>query len=200
MKSIQAASQIEFEEATSYRRLAARVIDLGIAWFVLLILSGLLSGLILTIIGVKSFDDQGWSFAATFLLLLVAYDTIMHKLWGKTVGKFLLGLRVVDANGELLDWKMSLVRAVLLYLSGIAIGFLTAITASIFGWIFISGLSRYKRFFHDTASKAYVVRESKGQLVKAEAHPPTPLDDLERLKSQGIITAEEYERKRKETK
>jgi hypothetical protein len=99
---------------------------------------------------------------------------------------------------------MCILRAVLVYLFAIGIVFLTAVTASIFGWIFIGSLGRYRRFPHDSATRSFVVREIKGQLVKATASAsvspgkPTPLADLERLYEQGIITKEELERKKKE--
>ncbi len=61
----------------------------------------------------------------------------------------------------------------------------------------------YERFPHDRASKSFVVRLYKGQPWPHEADAPsgalaTPLADLERLRAQGMISQEEYERKRKE--
>jgi len=138
-------------------------------------------------------------------VLIVAYDTVLHRLFGKTVGKMLLGMRVVDANGEKLSWGRCITRAIVLYVSGFCIAALTVMTMSVFGWIFIGGLKRYRRFPQDSLSKSFVVLESKGQLKKAEtvAGAPGialvgPAADLERLRSQGLISEDEYERKRKE--
>ena len=207
MRASKYAPAIEFEQATSYRRLGARVIDLVIAWFVLLIPSALISVAIDTLIGGDNGlapDVGGLLFLALFVVLAITYDTVLHRLFGKTVGKMLLGIRVVDANGEKLSWGRCITRAIVLYVSGFCIAALTAMTMSIFGWIFIGGLKRYRRFPQDSVSKSFVVLESKGQLKKAEvAGAPGialvgPAADLERLRSQGLISEDEYQRKREE--
>jgi uncharacterized RDD family membrane protein YckC len=187
----------------SYRRVVARLIDLGVGFFVLLMISGMIAELIRMLFKLDQ-DTFTTLFMVIWFLLLVVYDIVMHRLLGKTLGKMLLGLRVVDVKGDKLSWGMCILRAVLVYLFAIGIVFLTAVTASIFGWIFIGSLGRYRRFPHDSATRSFVVREIKGQLVKATASAsvspgkPTPLADLERLYEQGIITKEELERKKKE--
>lgn len=52
----------------------------------------------------------------------------------------------------------------------------------------------------ETASRSYVIRISKGQLVHSteETVKPNPLSDLDRLRLQGIISEEEYQRKKME--
>jgi len=203
MNTQSAKQVIDFEIATSYRRVVARLIDLGVGFFVLMMVSFMISALIQTLFGLT--EDAFTTIAMIlWLILLIVYDVLMHRLLGKTLGKIFLGLRVVDAYGEKLSWAMCMLRAVLTYALAIGIIFLTAITASLFGWIFIGSLGRYKRFPNDSASRSFVVREVKGQLVRA-AEPvetkngkPTPLGDLERLYQQGIITKDELERKKKE--
>lgn len=208
MKMSKNAQVIEFEQATSYRRLVARIIDLVLAMFVLLIPSAGISVAIDILIG----GDNGlvpgvgeYLFYPLFVVSVIAYDTVLHRLFGKTVGKKLLGMRVVDANGEKLSWGRCITRTIVLYVSGLCIAALTAMTASIFGWIFMRGLKEYQRFPQDSVSKSFVVRESKGQLKKAEtvAGAPGialvgPAADLERLHAQGLISEDEYQRKRRE--
>ena len=200
MTTPSATQVMDFEQATSYRRLIARLIDLGVGFFFILMLSLMIAELIRMIFQLDQNTFTTMSMVIWFLLL-VLYDILMHRLLGRTLGKMLLGLRVVDINGNKLGWDMCILRAVLTYLFAVVIVFLTAVTASLFGWIFIGSLGRYRRFPHDTASRSFVVREVKGQLVKASAttpDKPTPLADLERLYEQGIITKEELERKKKE--
>lgn len=200
MTTPSATQVMDFEQATSYRRLIARLIDLGVGFFFILMLSLMIAELIRMIFQLDQNTFTTISMVIWFLLL-VLYDILMHRLLGRTLGKMLLGLRVVDINGNKLGWDMCILRAVLTYLFAVVIVFLTAVTASLFGWIFIGSLGRYRRFPHDTASRSFVVREVKGQLVKASAttpDKPTPLADLERLYEQGIITKEELERKKKE--
>jgi uncharacterized RDD family membrane protein YckC len=208
MKASRDAPQIDFEQATSYRRLVARVIDLVVAAFVLLLLSGALAmGLAILVTGEPTGGAafQSW-FGWTFVILLLAYEVLLPRLTGKTLGKMLLGLRVVDARGEKLSLGRCLLRALALYVSGLVIAFLVAITASLFGWIFMRGLGKYVRFPHDAASGSYVVREIKGQLKRAEASvlptemAGTPFAELDRLRRQGLISEQEYQRKRNELK
>jgi uncharacterized RDD family membrane protein YckC len=198
------AKQItDYELATSYRRVVARLIDLGVGFFVLLMISGMIAELIRMLFKLDQ-DAFTTLFMVVWFLLLIVYDIVMHRLLGKTLGKMLLGLRVVDVKGDKLSWGMCILRVVLVYILAIGIVFLTAVTASIFGWIFIGSLGRYRRFPHDSATRSFVVREIKGQLVKSTASAsvspgkPTPLADLERLYEQGIISKEELERKKKE--
>jgi len=193
----------DYELATSYRRVIARLIDLGVGFFILLMISLMIAELIRTLFKLDQ-DTFTTMFMVIWPVLLVIYDTLMHRLLGKTLGKMVLGLRVVDLKGDKLSWGMCILRAFLTYLLAIGIVFLTSVTASLFGWIFIGSLGRFKRFPHDSATRSFVVREIKGQLVKAtgsaeaQAVKPTPLADLDRLFEQGIITKEELERKKKE--
>lgn len=199
LKSFASTQVIEYEQATSYRRIAARFIDMIIAVFFLLPLSGMWVALLREISNIV--------FPVSFFLMLIIYDTLMTQLFGKTLGKMIVGIRVVDGNGEKIDWIKSLFRAVMLYITILAIAFLFFVTASIFGWIFIQTLPKYVSFPHDKVAHDFVVREVKGELKKISGESP-PLEiipekpritDLERLREQGIISEEEYLRKKKET-
>lgn len=209
MKASKNAQVIEFEQATSHRRLGARIIDLVLAGFVLPIPSALLAGGIGALVAwgdkEQASSISGSLFLAFFVVSVIAYDTVLHRIFGKTAGKWLLGMRVVDAKGEKLGWSMCIARAIALYISGVVVAAAIAITASLLGWVFLGALGKYRTFPHDALSKSFVVLESKGQLKKAEtvAGAPGialvgPAADLERLHSQGLISEDEYQRKRKE--
>jgi uncharacterized RDD family membrane protein YckC len=200
-------STVDYEQATSYRRLAARGIDLAVAFFVLLPLSMGVVVLVSRLTGsAMAVEVSGYVGGACLFIAPVAYDTIMTHLLGKTLGKMALGLRVVDGQGATLGWGRSLLRATVAYVSGVTAVFLVLATAFILGWVFLRGLSTYARFPHDRVSKSFVVREVKGEPKKApkgaaatnSAGGRSPIADLERLREQGIISEEEYERKRKE--
>jgi len=194
---------LDFELATSYRRVVARLIDLGVGMFTLLMVGLMVAMLIDSMFDISD-DVFGFLLIILFILLLIGYDILMHHLFGKTLGKILLGLRVVDGNGDKLSWGMCILRAILTYLMAIGIIFLTAVTASLFGWIVIGSLGRYRRFPNDTATHSFVVREIKGQLVTAKSSgqvqpgKPNPLADLDRLFEQGMISKEELDRKKRE--
>ena len=208
MNALASTQAIEYEQATSNRRLAARFIDLVLAWFTLLPFSGGVLGVAAAAFPGTHISDKaaGWLLLASWIVLVIAYDTLMHRLFGKTVGKILLHTRVVDVEGNRLGWGRCLLRAVALLVTVAVIAFGIVITASILGWIILKTLPKHARFPHDKAAKSFVVREIKGQLKRATdgspslgaTQKPTPLADLERLREQGIISVEEYERKKKE--
>ncbi len=205
MKAPASAQTIEYEQATSYRRLAARFIDLIFAWLVLFTLA-MVPLSIATAESSISDEAFGGLTVASWAVAVIAYDTLMHRLFGRTIGKALLGMRVVDVRGNKLGWGRCLLRAVVLYVTVIAVAFGIAITASILGWIILRALPQYARFPHDQAARSFVVRAVKGKLKRVAEAPvapgvqqkPTPLADLEKLRAQGIISAGEYERKKRE--
>lgn len=174
MKASREAVSFEYEMATSYRRLVARLIDGVLGAFVLLLLSAALAmGVAILVTG----DPEGGAafqtwFLVAFVVVLVAYDALLHWLAGRTVGTMLLGLKVVDVHGGRLGLGKCLLRALAFYLSAVVVIFMIAITASIFGWIFVRGLGQYERFPHDALCGSYVVRLIKGQLKPAEAAAP----------------------------
>lgn len=205
MTPSETAPTIEYEQATAYRRLFARLIDLFLIVPLLFIVSMMVA--LAFARGLPSQQEASSLMALVsevlFGVLLLAYEVLMHRLAGGTVGKLLLSLRVVDIEGHRLSWGRAIVRAIVLYACGIGLAFLIAITLSLLGWIFVRGLGRYERFPQDRAAKGFVVRLYKGEPRRLEAGAPspvlaTPLADLERLRAQGMISQEEYERKRKE--
>jgi len=210
MKTTGSVQVIDYEQATSNRRLVARIVDLLVVWFVLLPLGMALAYLVQVMAGainIKISNDVfGVMGVVAWVVIILLYDTGLHRLFGKTLGKKLLGIRVVDVQGEKLGWGKNLLRAVVLYISILVVAAGAAITASIIGWVVLRTLPRYGRFPHDKVVKGFVVREVKGVLVPAGEQPaaagsaarPSPLSDLERMRAQGMISQEEYERKKRE--
>jgi uncharacterized RDD family membrane protein YckC len=192
LKSFAADQVTPFEQATSVRRLGARAIDLAFAFVILLPLSG-----ISAVFGQKA---SMVLFYLTFLVLLLAYETLMTFFFGKTLGKIALGLRVVDTHGDKLTLLACLARAALLYLTIFVAAFLFFATATLLGWIFIRALPQYVRFPHEKATGNFVAREAKGRLMPSREvdAPSAKPDELERLRAQGLISAEEYARKKAE--
>jgi uncharacterized RDD family membrane protein YckC len=194
---------IDYEQATFYRRLAARVIDVVVVVLALLPLSLLI---MYPFYSGATAEVGTWVSFALWIVLVIAYDTVMLRLLGKTLGKMALGIEVVDVRGERLGWGPCLLRTTMLYLSLIVVVFGVFVTASILGWVILRALPERPRLPHDKAVKCLVVRRAKGRQVAAApgvvypgpAKQPTMFPDLERLRDQGIISEDEYQRKRRE--
>ena len=204
MAIAQATHVIDYELATSSRRIAGRLVDI-LAVFILLFLTGLLLGLIDWALGQAGVDRRaagnilGVAFLLGLSLIQIGYDAIAIRRFGKTVGMKITGLCVVDSRGARLGWGWSIARAFLLYVSLIVAWLLFFFSATILGWIYIQKMNDFARYPHDRLSKSFVVREVHGQLKPAAAKP-SPFAELERLRSDGIISQEEYERKRQQLK
>lgn len=94
-----------------WTRFWAFTIDL----LVLYAISGILIKPIFRVVGIDITDPPFLFFSAyktTALLLLFLYFTLMTKLMGQTVGKMIMGIRVVAKNGEPLTWGAILFREV----------------------------------------------------------------------------------------
>ena len=87
-----------------------------------------------------------WVFG--FVVLGIAYETILVSQWdGYTIGKKIMGIRVVSASGHSVGWMQALIRAVSKILSALAlfIGFLSAL------W------DKNSQTWHDKLAETYVV-------------------------------------------
>lgn len=190
-----------YEESTSGIRLVARIIDSILAWLIFLPLGFLFTALIQWLVPgmFKDSSTTGMVGFASFALLLVLYDTIMHSMFGWTLGKKIVKLRVMNIRGEKLSIALSFARAILLLLSILVVIFLTVVSASIFGWYVLIGLRKYQRYPHDNLVHSYVVREVKLTQEQVQTRfQATPLAELERLHLAGMITEDEYQKKVKE--
>jgi uncharacterized RDD family membrane protein YckC len=98
-----------------------------------------------------SFDMTTLSFGGSLLtaaVVLVHYVTL-EGYFGRTLGKLLLGIRVVDENGNRPGFLSALVRTLLRIIDGLA-GYLVG--------VIIAANSKNQRRLGDMAAKTLVVR------------------------------------------
>ncbi len=85
-----------------------------------------------------------------WLLLVSGYFVLSHASEGQTVGKWLLGLRVIAADQRAVTYRQALIRwASLLFLAPVGLGFL---------WIL---WDREKRGWHDFLARTRVIRSEE---------------------------------------
>ena len=95
-----------------------------------------------------SADVTSYGYLIVSVLLDLGYRTLMVGMWGRTLGKWALGLSVVNTAGFKLTYGRSFLRAVALYGSFFAFGL--GILAMV--------LSPRKRGWHDLLAGSQVVR------------------------------------------
>ena len=140
-------SKNKVEYAGFWVRLAARIIDELVLWAILIIvgipimlfLPEELSGAILLI----------W--ILMWLLLLQVYFIYFHKKTGQTIGKKVLGIKVVKENFGNLSWTDSIIR-----------WFVENFSMLIFflGYLWIA-IDAKKQSWHDKAAKTIVIKTEK---------------------------------------
>ncbi len=95
-----------------------------------------------------------WAEAATAVIAF-AYETLMVGRWGRTVGKFAAGTRVVDAtDGGRLGWYAAAQRAVVPLVAGAVPGLGLLLASFVYGRAFFDPL---RRGIHDRAAGSLVV-------------------------------------------
>lgn len=114
------------------------------------------------------FELTGWRFGVAALITLLYY-VVLEGLLGATVGKFLLGVRVVREDGTKMGWGGSVTRNVLriVDLFPFVIPYLLG---SVMIW---TGGSRKQRI-GDRAANTVVIRSGTAA-VQATAVPPVPM-------------------------
>ena len=65
----------------------------------------------------EGFHIQGAP-AALWLVLGLGYFVVMEKTWGATLGKRVMGLKVVKQDGGPIDWQASVIRNILRLIDG----------------------------------------------------------------------------------
>jgi len=90
-----------------------------------------------------------------FLFIIFAYFIIMEAYVGWTIGKKILGMRVVDSAGNRIGLSKSIIRNLLRLVDGLP-------AFNILGIILIALSARGPRF-GDLVAKTYVIRPSTGQ-------------------------------------
>ena len=102
---------------------------------------------------ILSYEDHLWGITdpicLVFLLVIFAYFILMEACVGYTVGKRILGMRVVDGTGNKIGLARSIVRNLLRLVDGLP-------TLNILGIILIVSSPRGQRF-GDRVAKTFVV-------------------------------------------
>ena len=93
--------------------------------------------------------NLGGAPALLFFLVAFGYFVVMEKTQGATLGKKLMGLRVVRESGEAMDWGAVIIRNLLRFIDGIAFYLVGAIVV----WV-----SKKRQRLGDMAAKTLVVR------------------------------------------
>ena len=102
------------------------------------------------------------------LLFTAAYTTTLHTLAGQTIGKSLVGVRVVASDGARLTVGPALLRYLACYISAATFGF---------GFL-VAGLRRDKRALHDLIAGSRGERLGVSRRVRRVApRPPSTLQD-----------------------
>jgi len=87
------------------------------------------------------------SFQFLSYAIAIAYETVLLRYQGATLGKMALGLKVVRSNGESLGWGISLGRYFMYIVSGIIL---------LIGYI-MAGFDNEKRALHDRVCDTRVI-------------------------------------------
>lgn len=104
------------------------------------------------------------------LLFTAAYSIVLHTVAGQTIGKSLVGIRVVGTDGALLTAGPALLRYLAGYVSAIPLGF---------GFL-VAALRRDKRALHDLIAGSRVERlPSRRRLVRRAVPVRPPVGTLQ---------------------
>jgi uncharacterized RDD family membrane protein YckC len=137
---------VEVTPAGAWRRGVALAVDLIVV--VILWTVGIQLALGLARIAAR-LDLVAEAFGRTWQLVVpVAYFVLSHGTGGQTVGKYLLGVRVVDEGGAPIGYLRALGRCVATVVAAIPFGIGLA----------VAGVRRDRRGFHDLLAGTRVVR------------------------------------------
>ena len=143
------------------QRVVARIVDAVVLFVAYLIISLLGIGAVSSTVDPNTGEVSGGGVAAFFvaylvlLVLGVAYEVVMIALKGQTVGKMVMGVKVVQqANGEIAGWGPSFIRYIIPALA-------SAITCGLGGLlVYLSPLfdkSGRMQGWHDNAANDLVI-------------------------------------------
>ncbi|MFC2044815.1 RDD family protein [Chloroflexota bacterium] len=105
---------------------------------------------------VMSYEDHLWGISdpicIVFFFIIFAYFILMEAYVGWTVGKMILGMRVVDGSGSRIGLPKSIIRNMLRLIDGLP-------AFNILGIVLIAGSPRGQRL-GDRVAKTYVIRQT----------------------------------------
>jgi uncharacterized RDD family membrane protein YckC len=111
---------------------------------------------------VPAFLPLVWTFTVLFAVL---YTTVLHaRVAGQTLGKMLVGVRVMGVDGSLLSFGAALLRF---------IGYFASLGTLGLGFI-MAGLRRDKRALHDLLAGSRVVRVARVASPAPVMEPAAP--------------------------
>ena len=105
--------------------------------------------LLLPSIAITLFVPEEWRLLITLVIYWFYYAILESSVWQATLGKRMLGLKVVGRDGE----QLSFMRATGRWLAKI----ISTLTLMI-GYLMV-GWSKYKRGLHDMIAGTYVIRQ-----------------------------------------
>jgi uncharacterized RDD family membrane protein YckC len=146
-----AAVTSKWHYAGFWIRVVARLIDgiaLGIAQaFIALLFFGTFGAQFLPGVTRSAPIGLRLSFQLLSYAIVIAYEAVLLRYQGATLGKIALGLKVVRSNGESLGWRISVGRYFMYIVSGIIL---------LIGYI-MAGFDDEKRALHDRVCDTRVI-------------------------------------------
>ena len=101
-----------------------------------------------------SYEDHYWGIldpiCLVFLFIILAYLILMEAYVGWTIGKRILGMRVVDGSGKKIGLSKSIIRNILRLVDGLP-------AFNVLGIVLIA-ISKREQRFGDRIAKTYVVK------------------------------------------
>ena len=150
------SGNVEFELASIWARVGGRVMDFVLVYFI-----GSL--VVIAVMDLETDPDllesSGDLQRVAFIILAIAvvYETILVATWGKTIGKAVIGTKVIGTGGE--DpprWLAALVRGIVPVAPSLVLPELgTVIMVVIYAWLV---WDRNRQGLHDKAARTYVVK------------------------------------------
>jgi len=147
-------------------RAVALAIDLIVFWLVQLSFEAMATAML-------GADGGGSQSPAAFLFTLLftaAYTTVLHAVTGQTIGKSLVGVRVLGTDGAPLTLGAAFLRYLAYFISLMPLGF---------GYL-VAALRRDKRALHDLIAGSRVERvESRRRPVRRPVPARAPVGTLQ---------------------
>jgi uncharacterized RDD family membrane protein YckC len=148
-----------------------RAAALGIDLLVLALVQRSFDWIAAAILGpaVEGVESAHGSVGSFTLVFFVAYTTVLHAVAGQTIGKSLVGIRVVGVDGAPLAAGPSFLRCLAWFLSMIPLGL---------GY-FMAGLRRDKRALHDLIAASRVEHVARRRVTRRPVSPRAPVGTLQ---------------------
>ncbi|MBR2979839.1 MAG: RDD family protein [Myxococcaceae bacterium] len=155
-----AVEEIHAVPAGVWERVLARVIDfasLACRWAILLFLAQSVSGI--ELLATSSLQRFAPWLGGLFCALTFVYAALFHALGGRTPGKWVVGIIVLDETGQPPALGRAALRALLAFVSA----------APLFLGFAVAHFSRRRQAFHDKIARTYVVRLVEPRAPRSKA-------------------------------